>query len=136
DNNGAVTPNCGAGANACFPYTQTDGFRNAYYNATGTLTGTPASDLFVCSTATNINGTNCNTAPQRANPVFVVYSYGLNLNNPAAGIDETANTNADRVFVLAERVETGSANGAFDDLFSWTTIAQLTAKMSDGGVLR
>lgn len=135
-NNGAVTPNCAVPPNACFPYTQTDGFRNAYYNATGTQTSTPASDIFVCSTATGISGTDCNVAPQRANPVFVVYSYGLNLNNPTAGIDETANTNADRVFVLHEKAEPGTANGAFDDLFSWTTIAQLTAKMSDGGVLR
>lgn len=137
-NNTGVTPalGCNTGANTCFPYTQTDGFRNAYYNATGTLTGTPASDIFVCSTATGISGAACNTAPQRANPVFVVYSYGLNLNNPTAGIDETANTNADRVFVLHEKVEAGTANGAFDDLFGWTTIAQLTAKMSDGGMLK
>ncbi|MDP3357080.1 MAG: type II secretion system protein [Polaromonas sp.] len=137
-NNTGVTPalNCGPGVNACFPYTQVDGFRNAYYNNLGTQTSTPASDVYVCSTAVNISAADCNLAPQRANPAFLVHSYGLNLNNPAGGIDETANTNADRVFVLHEKAETGAPNGAFDDLFSWVTIAQLTAKMSDGGMLR
>lgn len=130
---------CGAGASTCFPYTQTDGFRNAYYTS-GVLGSTPpgtapSSDIFVCGTVTNIGIGNCNLAPQRANPVLLVVSYGLNLNNPAGGSDEAANINADRVFVVHEKVETGAPNGAFDDLFSWTTIAQLTAKMSAGGVL-
>ena len=137
-NNTGVTPslNCAGGANACSPYTQGDGFRNAYYNNVGTQTSTPTSDVFICGTAVNINAVNCNLAPQRANPVFLVYSYGLNLNNPAGGVDEMANTNADRVFVLHEKAETGAPNGAFDDLFGWVTIGQLTSKMSDGGMLK
>jgi prepilin-type N-terminal cleavage/methylation domain-containing protein len=140
---------CDLGVDTCFPYTQENGIRRAYY--TGTVIGstppgvpvpagppvpvvnTIASDLFICATATGINGTNCNAAAQRANPAFIVYSFGIN--QPTLGTDEAANANADRVFVSHAKTEPDAPppNGGFDDLFSWTTFAQLVARLSGAG---
>lgn len=144
-----LTPNCNSGVNTCFPYTQEHGIRRAYY--TGTVIGstppgvpvpvgppvpvvnTIASDLFICATATGINTTNCNAAAQRANPAFIVYSFGIN--QPALGTDEAANADADRVFVSHAKTEPDAPppNGGFDDLFSWTTFPQLIARLSGAG---
>jgi prepilin-type N-terminal cleavage/methylation domain-containing protein len=139
--NPAIVPSlaCGGGANTCFVYTQRDGFRNAYYS-NGFLGSTPAgsppaSDVFVCATATGIVALNCGAAAQRANPAFVVYSYGQN--TPALGTDENANNNADRVFVHHDKTDSTAPlpNGGFDDLFSWTTVEGFMARLSTGGVL-
>ncbi len=132
-NNPDTVLGCAAG-NPCYPYTQVNGIRNAYYTS-GVIGSTPpgntiSSDIFVCSTATGINAVNCNTAPQRANPAFLVHSLGLN--RPPIGTDETANTNADRVFVIHEKTEADAPlpNGGFDDLLGWTTFEQLIARLS------
>ena len=128
-----VTPPCGPGAAICFPYTQSDGIRNAYYSPTVAST----SDLFVCSSATGITAANCGLVAtnQRANPAFLIFSLGQI--RPARGTDETANTNADKVFVSHERTDeaTPAPNLAFDDLFIWTSMEQLRARMQGSGVV-
>jgi prepilin-type N-terminal cleavage/methylation domain-containing protein len=123
-----ITPACGAGVDTCIPLTQIDGVKNAYYNQPGTLVS-PASDIFVCNTATGIAATTCGTAQQRANPAYVIFSLGQV--RAARGTDETANTNADRVFVSHERTDdaTPGPNSGFDDLFVWATIDQVRARM-------
>lgn len=134
-NNPAVLPAmaCAAG-NPCFPLTQVDGLRNAYYTS-GVASGTPTSDLAVCRTATGITAATCGTAPTLATPAFVVYSYGANLNGGALGTDEAANTNADPVYVMHEKAESAAPNGAFDDLFEWVSLPALVARMQGNGVL-
>ena len=124
---------CAAG-NPCYPATQADGLRNAYYTS-GVATGTPTSDIAVCRTATGITAVNCGAAPTLASPAFVVYSYGANLNAGALGTDETANTNADTVYVMHEKAEAAAPNGAFDDLFEWASLPALVARMQGNGVL-
>ncbi len=136
-NNPAVTLPDGAcsGAIPCFPYTQFEGVRNSWY-ASGVPTANPmTSTVFACSTATGLGAGNCGAAPQLANPVFVVYSYGRNGNAAPIGLDETANVNADSVYVLHGKSEAAATNGAFDDLFEWATIPQLVARMQGNGVL-
>ncbi len=132
-NNAVTALGCSA-ANPCYPATQSDGLRNAYYNS-GVATGIPASTLAVCRTATGITPATCGAAPLLATPAFVVYSYGANLNGGALGVDETANTNADPVYVMHERSEAAAPNGAFDDLLEWATLPQLIARMQGNGVL-
>ncbi|MBX3660009.1 MAG: prepilin-type N-terminal cleavage/methylation domain-containing protein [Ramlibacter sp.] len=121
---------CNTGAATCWPYTQVDGIRNAFYGS-GSMPNT--SDIFVCAAAAA--GANCGAVAQRANPAFVVYSYGANLNAtpPALGADEAENTDADRVYVWHERNEV--ASNVFDDLVAWRTYEQLVAKMQGNGVL-
>lgn len=125
---------CAVGASTCYPFTQADGIRNAYYES-GAAESTPASLVFVCRSATGIVAANCGTAMQNANPAFVVYSYGGNGNVGALGVDEAANTNNDPVYVVHEKSEAGATNGEFDDLFEWATLAQLIARMQGNGVL-
>jgi prepilin-type N-terminal cleavage/methylation domain-containing protein len=128
-----ATPVCGPAAATCFPYTQADGIRNAHFNPTIAST----SDLFVCASATGITAAGCGgvAANQRANPAFVIFSLGQI--RPGRGTDETANTNADRVFVSHERTEgtVPGANGEFDDLVVWTSMDQLRARMQGSGVV-
>ena len=125
-------PLCGPGAATCFPFTQVNGVRNAYY-----VSGAPntplVSDIFVCATA--VPGVDCGVVAQRANPAFVVFSYGANRNAapPAVGPDETENTDVDLVYASRQRDE-APAN-AFDDLVVWRTMNQLVAKMQGNGVL-
>jgi len=128
-NNAATALGCAGGASTCRPYTQVDGLRNAYYGPVST----PGSDIFVCATA--VAGANCGAVAQRANPAFVVFSFGANRNAapPAVGADETENTDADRVYAWRERDE-APAN-AFDDLVVWRTMDQLIARMQGNGVL-
>lgn len=134
-NNPAVLPAmaCAPG-NPCFPATQVDGFRNAFYTS-GVASGVPTSDIAVCRTATGITGVSCGAAPTLATPAFVVYSYGANLNGGALGTDEAANTNADTVYVMHEKAEAAAPNGAFDDLFEWVSLPTLVARMQGNGVL-
>ncbi|MCW5650920.1 MAG: prepilin-type N-terminal cleavage/methylation domain-containing protein [Ramlibacter sp.] len=125
-------PACGGGVATCYPYTQFNGIRNAYYTSSVPTT-TLTSDIYVCAAAAA--GANCGAVAQRANPAFVVYSYGANLNAtpPALGADEAENTDADRVYVWHERNEV--ASNVFDDLVAWRTYEQLVAKMQGNGVL-
>lgn len=130
-NNTATALACGAGAATCSPFTQVNGIRNAYYGPVST----PTSTVFVCGTATGIAAANCGVAAQRANPAFVVYSLGQN--TPTLGTDENANNDLDRVFVFHERTDITAPppNGGFDDLFTWTTVDALTARMTTAGAL-
>ncbi|MEO8020866.1 type II secretion system protein [Polaromonas sp.] len=134
-NNGSVTlaitpATCAGGVASCYPFTHADGIRNRYYNPVAA----PVSDIFVCD---SIGAAACAGGRQLANPAYAVYSYGANLNAapPALSVDETANTNNDRVLVSRPRSESTAPNGYFDDLVVWLTIEQLIQRMQGNGVL-
>ncbi|WP_341913930.1 prepilin-type N-terminal cleavage/methylation domain-containing protein [Polaromonas sp. YR568] len=141
-NNGSVTlsfsvpvgsTQCAGGASTCYPFTHSDGIRNAYYNPTIDT----VSDIFICNALGNPNCAGAG-ARQLANPAFLVFSTGANLNAapPALSVDEAANTDNNRIFVLHERIEaTTPVNLYFDDLIAWVTGAQLTQRMQANGVL-
>ncbi|MDH4324439.1 MAG: prepilin-type N-terminal cleavage/methylation domain-containing protein [Betaproteobacteria bacterium] len=95
-------------------------------------------DLVVCRSATGITATACNTAVPVTNQntlVAIVFSIGKNGATGAAGIDEAANVNGDRVFVWHTPTPVGAANGAFDDQMTWITAGELYGKLIAAGLL-
>lgn len=145
---------CGPGAaNTCYPLTQTNGIRNAFYDSTSTpriqVTPTAApfslalatlEQLNICITASGITATTCGPAANKlASAAFLVWSTGRNGMLPAvaAGADETANLSNDRVYVFHPRTDDAMPLplGPFDDLFLWQPIIAVISKMGSGGVL-
>jgi len=100
-------------------------------------------DLVVCRSATGITATDCgaaaNAVTNHTTPnkpvVAVVVSIGKNGATGAAGIDEAANVNGDRVFVWHTPTPVGAANGAFDDQMTWITAGELYGKLIAAGLL-
>jgi prepilin-type N-terminal cleavage/methylation domain-containing protein len=95
-------------------------------------------DLVVCQSATGITATACNTAVPVTNQttlVAIVFSTGKNGAAGAAGVDEAANLNGDRVFVWHTPTPVGAPNGAFDDQMTWIAAGELYAKLIAAGLL-
>jgi len=97
------------------------------------------SDLLVCKSATGITATTCGGATNQIMTqnlvAAIIFSTGKNGAGTPGGIDEAANLNGDRVFVYHTPTPTTSANGEFDDQFTWITYGELYGKMIAAGVL-
>jgi prepilin-type N-terminal cleavage/methylation domain-containing protein len=134
--NAPVSVNCAGG---CFPLTQFDGIRNAYYAngnpAPVAPTTPPAGLLQICTTATNVTVPPCGGAAILANAAFVVWSTGRN-GVAGGGADENKNLDADVIYVVHERRDANGAGGEFDDLLLWQTTNSLVSSMTRSGVLR
>ncbi|MDO9357414.1 MAG: prepilin-type N-terminal cleavage/methylation domain-containing protein [Polaromonas sp.] len=136
--NAPVSINC---TGTCYPFTQTNGIRNAYYLSGVPATVQPAAASLqqVCASSTGITATACGAAAanQISQAAFVIWSTGRNgAQLPGGnGADEAANLNGNTVYVYHPRTETGATNGAFDDLMSWQTAAELFLNMTRVGVL-
>jgi prepilin-type N-terminal cleavage/methylation domain-containing protein len=135
--NAPVSINCGA---ICYPFTQPDGVKNAYY-----LNGTPVAQPLVtnlqqvCASSTGITATTCGAAANLVvQPAFVVWSTARNgAELPAgSGADEAANLDGNFVYVSHPRTETGANNGAFDDILQWQTVATVLQNMTNMGILK
>jgi prepilin-type N-terminal cleavage/methylation domain-containing protein len=112
-------------------------FTNATNLRINGLTCQP-NDLVVCRTATGITATTCGTAVAVTNQntlVAIVFSTGKNGAQGAAGIDEAANLNGDRVFVWHTPTPVGSTNGEFDDQMAWIAVGELYGRLVAAGVL-
>lgn len=136
----------------CYPFTQVNGLKNAFYDSTGTpiigfplappavpaVSGIPIGVLKVCATATGITGIDCGPAANLlASAAFIVWSTGRNgAQLPGgSGVDEAANLNNDAVYVFHPRADSGVANGAFDDILNWQTTNLIGSNMIKAGVL-
>ncbi len=137
--NAPVSINCNPGP--CYPFTQQNGIRNAYYLNGTALAAQPAVAQLqqVCASRTGATGVACGALPanQVAQAAFVIWSTGRNgAQLPGGnGIDEAANLDGNVVYVSHPRTEAGAANGAFDDLLQWQTAAELFFNMTRVGVL-
>lgn len=138
----------------CFPLTQVNGIRNAFYNdvttprtqVNPTTPGTPITlasleAIRLCNSATGITATNCGPAANLlANAAYLVWSTGRNgAQLPGgAGTDEGANLNNDVVYVFHPRAEDSTLPplGPFDDLVLWQGVNGIISRMSAGGVLQ
>lgn len=114
---------------------------NANLKANG-ITCQP-NDLVVCKSSTGITATDCgpaaNALTNQSAPrtvVAIVFSTGKNgsLICPSC-VDETANTNGDRVFVSHAPAPAGVTNGEFDDYLMWISVGELYGKLISAGVL-
>jgi len=134
--NAPVSVNCGG---TCYPFTQADGIRNAYYLNGVQLVppaGPPVGLLRVCVTATGITATTCGPAVNQLSQVgFIVWSTSRNGVAGGVGLDEAANLNNDVVYISHPRAEQGAANGEFDDILLWLTNAAVIDRMARAGVL-
>jgi len=137
------TPTVAAGgactvASPCYPATQLNGLRNAYYDpGTGTWgAGMSATGTVICSTETGITPTSCGTSAATAATVsFVVLSYGNNFADTAPlGVGEQANRDNTRRFVLLTLSNQNLGARYFDDLLVWVTPSRLLKHMADAGV--
>lgn len=136
--NAPVSINCNPGP--CYPFTQQNGIRNAYYLNGAALAAQPAGASLqqICASRTGATGVACGPAAnQIAQTAFVIWSTGRNGSQLPGGngIDEAANLDGNVVYVSHSRTETGAANGAFDDLMQWQTAAELFLNMTRVGVL-
>lgn len=96
-------------------------------------------DLLVCKSATGVTPTTCGGA---ANQIMsqslvtaLVFSTGKNGAAGAAGADEAANLNGDRVFVWHTPTPSTAPNGEFDDQMLWITAGELYGRLIAAGVL-
>lgn len=141
----------GGAANDCFPLTQANGIRNAYYTpavaaappvaaAAAVVTPIPAAgQLQICNTSTGITPANCSAAaPALAQAVYIVWSTGRS-GSISQGVDEDANLIIgipnDVTYVSHERRDAGGLGGAFDDILFWMPANTLTGNMIRAGVL-
>ena len=126
----------------CYPFTQSDGIKNAYY-----LNGAPtppqpavAQLQQVCASSTGITPTTCGAAAANlvVQPAFIVWSTARNgAELPSgSGADEAANLDGNVVYVVHPRTEPGATNGAFDDILQWQTVAAVFLNMTNMGVLK
>ncbi|MDP1742334.1 MAG: prepilin-type N-terminal cleavage/methylation domain-containing protein [Polaromonas sp.] len=137
--NAPVSINCGA---TCYPFTQLDGIKNAYYlNGAATPPQPAVAQLQqVCASSTGITATTCGAAAANlvVQPAFLVWSTARNgAQLPGgAGADEAANLNGDVVYVMHPRTEPTATNGAFDDILQWQTVATVFLNFTNMGVLK
>lgn len=134
--NAPVSINCGAG---CYPFTQPDGIKNAYYlNGTPIVDGQPpvANLLQVCASSTGATVSSCGATNLIVQPAFVVWSTARNGAQAVVGADEAVNLNLNPVYVTHSRTETGATNGAFDDILQWHTVATVLQNMTNMGILK
>ena len=133
----------------CYPFTQEDGIKNAYYKndnqKSDVQPGLPLL-LQVCKSSPGIAPpphTACSVGTDRiAQPAFIVWSTarnGAELPN-GSGADEKANMDGKlddhRVYVSHPRTEIGATNGAFDDLLQWRTFERVFQDMGNMGLLK
>ena len=113
-------------------FTKTDGMKNA---GIGNVMGQTL--LYVCSSSTGITASNCGgsagTVTLSDKAVVVIYSLGSNAAAGAAGADEQANLDADKVFVSHPKA--GTAGNQFDDLVTWLGPSLLLNRMVEAGQL-
>ena len=135
------------GSSPCYPFTQEDGIKNAYFNNGRVVQRAdqplPEKLLQVCASSTGITTTACGSDNPPANrvvpPAFIVWSTARNGAEPSDVVirpDEFANLNGDIVYVSHSRTETGASNGAFDDLLQWRTVATVFQDMINMGILK
>ena len=113
------------------PFTKTDGMKNA---GIGNVMNQTL--LYVCSSSTGITASNCGSAGTVTlsdKAVVVIYSLGSNAASGAAGADEQANLDADKVFVSHPKA--GTAGNQFDDLVTWLGPSLLLNRMVEAGQL-
>lgn len=125
----------------CYPFTQSDGIKNAYY-----LNGAPgvqplaANLLQVCASSTGATAATCGAAPANlvVQPAFIVWSTARNGGQlpGGSGPDEAANLDGNAVYVTHSRTETGATGGAFDDILQWQTVASVFQSMTNMGILK
>ncbi|HLX80957.1 MAG TPA: prepilin-type N-terminal cleavage/methylation domain-containing protein [Burkholderiales bacterium] len=96
-------------------------------------------DLDVCQTSVGITATSCNTAARVANQstvAFIIFSTGQNGAVASSyGVDETANTNGDAVFISRVQSDSTSAQGTFDDLVVIVPAGVVYEKLVNAGAL-
>jgi type II secretory pathway pseudopilin PulG len=98
-------------------------------------------NLFVCSTATGIGGSNCDTGKTLATGVpAVIYSTGKNGSYGGTDLDERANPNPNssdnnRGFVYHTPTPSTATNGEFDDIMVWLSPNILYNRMVAAGKL-
>lgn len=137
--NAPVSINCGA---TCYPFTQLDGIKNAYYlNGAATPPQPAVAQLQqVCASSTGITATTCGAASANlvVQPAFLVWSTARNgAELPGGGgADEAANLDGNVVYVTHPRTEPTATNGAFDDILLWQTVATVFFNFTNMGVLK
>ena len=96
-------------------------------------------DLLVCKSSTGINSSGCGGAANqimtKGTVAAIVFSTGRNGAAGGSGADEAANLNNDAIFVYHTPTPPGSANGEFDDQFTWITVGELYGRMVAAGLL-
>lgn len=112
------------------PFTRTNGIKDA------TMSSISDKDLlFVCSTATGAGSSDCGTAVKLTDKApAVFFSTGKNA-GAGVGADETANTDANRVFIFHEPTPAAAPNGEFDDIVTWLSPNILYNRMIAAGRL-
>jgi prepilin-type N-terminal cleavage/methylation domain-containing protein len=98
------------------------------------------SDLDICLSATGASATSCNGSANRAvtsdTVAFIVFSTGKDGALAGAyGPDETANVDANPVFVSHAPSGPDSTAGSFDDLMVWVPAGIVYSKLIAAGVL-
>jgi prepilin-type N-terminal cleavage/methylation domain-containing protein len=135
--NAPVSLNC---STPCYPFTQPDGVKNAYYLNGVPITQPLAANLLqVCAASIGSTATTCGAAANLVvQPAFVVWSTARNgMELPGgSGADEAANLDGNLVYVTHSRTESGASNGAFDDILQWQTIATVLQSMTNMGILK
>lgn len=137
--NAPVSIPCGA---TCYPFTQLDGIKNAYYlNGTASPPQPAVANLQqVCASSTGITATTCGAASANlvVQPAFLVWSTARNgAELPGGGgADEAANLDGNTVYVMHPRTEPTATNGAFDDILHWQTVATVFLNFTNMGVLK
>lgn len=139
--NAPVNIPCGA---TCYPFTQLDGIKNAYYASGVPVPSAQQPDVTllqqVCASSTGITATTCGAAAANlvVQPAFVVWSTARNgAELPGGGgADEAANLDGDMVYVMHPRTEPTATNGAFDDILHWQTVATVFLNFTNMGVLK
>lgn len=142
---------CSVAAAPCYPFTQVDGLKSAYYKdgsptavpadhfspSFADTTGIPPGHLEVCTTVTGSTATDCGTAVRLAQAGFVIWSTARNgAELPGGGgLDEAANLDNNPVYVSHPRSEAGVTNGAFDDIFLWQPTSVIQSRLVNAGVL-
>ena len=131
---------------ACSGTSTTPHFTNALNLKANGITCQP-NDLLICKSATGITATACggatNQIMSQSLVVAIVYSTGKNsisaqdaaTANSLGRTDEAANLNGDRVFVFHPPTPSDSANGEFDDHFTWITVGELYGRLIAAGML-
>jgi prepilin-type N-terminal cleavage/methylation domain-containing protein len=146
-NNYKGTEKCKAATGHCYPFTQDNGIKNAYYyenedsNKKSSVQPDLANLLQVCKSSTAAGATTCGgsgnpPADLVAQPAFIVWSTARNGAASAVnGADEAENLDGDRFYVTHPRTETGATGGAFDDLLQWRTFEAVFWDMTKMGIL-
>jgi prepilin-type N-terminal cleavage/methylation domain-containing protein len=141
------TEKCKAATGHCYPFTQDNGIKNAYYyenensNKKSSVQPDLANLLQVCKSSTAAGAITCGgsgnpPADLVAQPAFIVWSTARNGAASAVnGTDEAENLDGDRFYVTHPRTETGATGGAFDDLLQWRTVEAVFWDMTKMGIL-